>query len=382
MSTTTEILSHFAAHAGALIAVAPPVAGEPPAPTFWQPVAASTAAPTVDLMWDIINWISYFFFALVVALMVAFVIKYRHRPGAPFRKDYPHHNTPLEISWSIIPTIIVIGIFWFGFAGYLDLYTAPKDAYDVQVTAQKWAWSFKYPNGAQSEDLYVPANRPVRLIMRSQDVLHSLFIPAFRVKKDCVPGRYSYIWFQCDYPTGQPSAKAVQNPKEGEREAAQQYHLFCTEYCGQGHSNMNRWVYVLAPADFDKWLIDQSQWLDKIPDEELYFKAGPKLYARCAQCHTLDGTLSTGPSWKGLYERVKGYPNVGPGKQYEGVESYISNSILVPGEYVVPGFGNAMPTFKGQMNERAIEAITGFMKHLDEFDPKTGKYLKAEPAAK
>ena len=378
MSSTHELISHLAAHAGSLAALAIPA--DPPPATLWQPVAASTTAHEVDWIWDIINWISYVFFALIVLLMVVFVVKYRHRKGTPFRTDYPHHNTPLELGWSIGPTIIVIALFWAGFAGYLNIFTAPKDSYEIQVTAQKWAWSFKYPNGATSDDLYIPSNRPVRLVMRAQDVLHSFYIPEFRVKKDCVPGRYSYVWFQCDYPTGRPGPKAVQNPKPSERDPAQQYHVFCAEYCGQGHSNMNRWVYVLAQKDFDEWVEGQARWIDGIPEDELYFKAGPKLYARCAQCHSLDGTPGIGPTWKGIVQRVEAYPNVGPGKQYSGFEQYVSNSILNPGEYVVPGFGNAMPTFKGQIQDRGIEALIGFMKHLDEFDPKTGAYLKGAAA--
>ena len=367
MSMILQTLTHIASGAQAASAFAQAASGPEPA-NIWQPVAASTNAAAVDFVWDVINWICYFFFVLVVALMVAFVIKYRHRAGAAFRTDYPHHNTPLELTWSIVPTLLVIGIFWVGFKGYLDVTTAPKNSYEIQVQAQKWAWNFKYPNGAQSDDLYVPANRPVRLVMRSTDVLHSLYIPDFRVKKDVVPGRYSTLWFQCDYPTGAPSEKG---PK------VDGHHLFCTEYCGTGHSNMNRKVYVLAEADFNAWLTDQSQWIDKIADDELYSKAGPKIFARCQQCHSLDGSAGIGPTWKGIVDRVKGYPNVGEGKQYATFEDYIRSSILVPGEYVVPGYANAMPTFKGQLNDRMIDAVIGYMKHLDEFDPKTGKYLKA-----
>jgi cytochrome c oxidase subunit 2 len=127
-----------------------------------MPTGASTISGGVDHTLDVINWICYFFFALVVGLMVYFVVKYRHRKGERFRTDFPHHNTPLEVTWSIIPTIIVIGIFVVGFRSYLDIYTAPKNAFDIKVTAQKWAWNFQYPNGATSDDLYVPAGRPLR----------------------------------------------------------------------------------------------------------------------------------------------------------------------------------------------------------------------------
>ena len=396
MSMTSQIISHAASKASALAVLAQSgaqsgapsaaqsgAASGPAAPTFWMPTGASTISGGVDHTLDVINWICYFFFALVVGLMVYFVVKYRHRKGERFRTDFPHHNTPLEVTWSIIPTIIVIGIFVVGFRSYLDIYTAPKNAFDIKVTAQKWAWNFQYPNGATSDDLYVPAGRPVRLILRSSDVLHSLYIPDFRVKRDIVPGRYTYAWFQCDYPSGQPG-KSPRDPNakkvEGPEDPAQVYNLHCTEYCGTGHSKMNRYVYVLDEASFSQWMIDQSQWLDKIPEEELFFKAGPKLFARCQQCHSLDGSKGIGPSWQGIVERVKAYPNVGDGKKYGTWEDYVRTSILVPGDYVVPGYGNVMPSFKGQLNDKSVDALIVYMEHLSDFDPKTGKYLKADAA--
>ncbi|MBL9140494.1 MAG: hypothetical protein JNK53_01390, partial [Phycisphaerae bacterium] len=246
------------------------------------------------------------------------------------------------------------------------------------VTAQKWAWNFTYPNGAQSSDqqLYVPANRPVRLVMRSNDVLHSLFIPDFRVKQDVVPGRYTHLWFETKYLTGGP------DPSVSNVMAGPGFNLFCTEFCGTGHSNMNRKVYVLDGAEFDEWMDKQGRWIDEISDENLVADAGPRLFARCSQCHTLDGSPSIGPSWKGLYERVQTYDVVGPGKKYENAEDYIRASILVPGEYIVPTFANSMPTFKGQIPDRGIDAIIGYMKHLDQFDPKTGKPIAAPTGSK
>ncbi|RLS47050.1 MAG: cytochrome c oxidase subunit II [Planctomycetota bacterium] len=380
MSMTHQILAHAASQVSALAAYAQTSTAAPTAPTFWMPIGASTISQGVDYTLDVINWICYVSFALVIGLMVWFVIKYRHRTGDKFRTDYPHHNTPLEITWSVIPTIIVIGIFVVGFRSYLDIYTAPKNAFDIKVTAQKWAWSFQYPNGAISDDLYVPAGRPVRLVLRSSDVLHALYIPDFRVKRDIVPGRYTYAWFQCDFPTGQPG-KSPRDPNAktvtGMEDPAQAHRLSCAEYCGTGHSKMNRYVYVLDEASFAQWMIDQSQWMDKIPEEELYFKAGPKIYARCQQCHSIDGALGIGPSWKGIVERVKAYPFVGEGKEYGTWEDYVRTSVLIPGKYVVPTYGNVMPSFKGQLNDKAIDAVIAYMQQLDKFDPKNGK-LKPE----
>lgn len=378
MAYATDILAQLGTTVASATLALQQMPAELPAPTLWQPPAASTTAYTVDIVWDFINWLFYIFFALVFVLMVVFVVRYRHRRGTPYRTDYPHHNTPLELAWTIIPTFIVIGLFWFGFKEYLDASTPPKNTYDIQVTAQKWAWNFTYPNGAQSSDqqLYIPANKPIRLVMRSSDVLHSLFIPDFRVKKDVVPGRYTQVWFETPYITGGP------DKNQPDVMAGPGFNLFCTEYCGTGHSNMNRKVYVLAQDQFDEWVKGQAEWLDKIGDENLITEAGPRLFVRCAQCHTLDGTPGIGPTWKGLVERVQAYPNVGPGKQYETVEDYIKASILNPGEYVVPTFANAMPTFKGQIGDRGIDALVGYMKNLDKFDPKTGKLLEGQTGSK
>lgn len=347
---------------------------------FWLPIGASVNATNVDLMFNIINWVCYFFFAVVLAMMVTFVLKYRAKPGSKFRHDGPTHNTLLELSWSGIPLLICIAIFFLGFRGYVDLRTAPKNSYEVNVTAVKWAWQFKYPNGAQSDNLVVPAGQPVRLTMRSNDVLHSCYIPAFRVKQDLVPGRYTTLWFQCDIPTG--------------LEEANGYHLFCTEYCGTGHSNMNRRVLVLPQAEFDGWVTKQAAWLDEIPEEELYFKAGPKIYARCQQCHSLDGTAGLGPTWQGLWERIstpaagsrfvdgKSYGDlIGPGKEYVTPEDYIRDSIFNPGKHLVAPYGNVMPTFKGQLTDRGVDAVIGMIKHISEFDAK-GVWTKGSPATK
>lgn len=351
---------------------------------FWLPPPASTFAGGLDQMFTFINWLCYFFFALITILMVIFVIKYRAPKGHTFRADGPHHNLPMELTWLVIPMILVVVIFWLGFAGsrtlgvegYVGLITPPRNSYEIQATAQKWSWSFKYPNGVISDDLYIPAGEPVKMTLKAVDVLHSFYIPNFRVKRDCVPERYGYLWFQADEPTGRNRF----------------HHLFCTEYCGNGHSQMNRRVFVLARADFDAWLKNEETWLEKIDDAELYWRAGPKLYARCVTCHSLDGKAGVGPSWKGLWDRVSGgagsdgtftdgktYKDlIGPGKAFATPEDYIRDSILNPGGHVVSTYSPAgMPTFKGQLDGRGIDAIIGMMKHLDEFDPKTGKWMKA-----
>jgi cytochrome c oxidase subunit 2 len=351
-------------------------AGEGPTPkTFWLPEGASTFSGQNDWVFNFINYINYFFFFLVVGLMLYFVWKYRQKGREVYARG-PNHNTVLELGWTILPTLIVVVIFFIGFQGFVSMKTVPANAYQIDVTALRYGWVFKYPNGATSEDLYVPAGKPVKLVMRSEDVLHSLYIRDFRVKQDVVPGRYTTMWFQADHPT------------EGDKF----HHLFCTEFCGVGHSNMNRKVFVLNETDFDSWVVEQGRWLDKIDPAELYFKAGPKLFARCAGCHTLDGKAGTGPSWGNydgsgnIWDRTSAAASshkvggksisefIGPGKQYETPEGYLRASILNPNEHIVDGYGPAMPTFRGQLNDKAIDALIGMMKHLDEFDAK-GNYI-------
>lgn len=357
---------------------------------FWFPSAKSTVAEGLDQMFHFINYLCYFFFALITILMVIFVVKYRAPKGHAFRTDGPTHHLPMELTWLVIPLILVVVIFWLGFAGsrqlkvegYVGLTTMPSNAYEIQAIARQWSWNFKYPNGVVTDNLYIPAGEPVKMVLRAEDVLHAFFVPNFRVKRDCVPERYGYLWFQADEPTGH----------------GEYYNLFCAEYCGNGHSQMNRKVFVLSRPDFDAWLKKEEIWITEVAPEDLYWVAGPKLFARCSSCHTIDGTVGVGPSWKGLWDRVTGGAGsdgkfadgktyaeiIGPGKEFETPENYISNSIIDPNNHVVAPFRpGQMPTFKGQLGPVEIEALIQFMRHLDEFDPKTYKLkVPKTPAAK
>jgi len=158
---------------------------------FWMPEQASTVAPSVVGLYDFIYWLSLFFFVLITLMLVTFILKYRHRPGVT-REPAAGHSTALELTWTIIPTILLMVIFYFGFRGFMNLSIIPPNAYEVQVNAQKWNWTFSYPGSVVSDDgkMHVPVNTPISLVTSSVDVIHSLFIPAMRVKKDVVPGRY------------------------------------------------------------------------------------------------------------------------------------------------------------------------------------------------
>jgi cytochrome c oxidase subunit 2 len=189
-----------------------------------------------------------FFFVLIVALMVAFVVRYRRRPGREDAEDSAHHSTALELTWTLIPIAIVVFIFAWGFKVYLDLNTPPANSYEILVTGQKWKWLFTYPNGHVDENLHVPLDTPVRLVMTSEDVIHGFYIPAFRLKRDVVPGRYVKVWF-----------RAI---KPGE------YQIYCTQYCGTGHSDMWAKVVVHEPGGFERWLDEASNFLKTMSPAE------------------------------------------------------------------------------------------------------------------
>ncbi len=180
--------------------------------SFWMPPQGSTASGEVDSVFYIIYWISVFFFALIVGMMAWFVVRYRQRRRTDEAAPSAHHNLGLEITWTAIPVLVSAAIFVLGFKSFMNIVTPPAGAYEIQVTGQKWQWFFTYPNGHVSDELHVPVARPVKLVMTSEDVIHSLFIPAFRVKKDVVPGRYSKVWFEAteagSFPCCAPSTAA------------------------------------------------------------------------------------------------------------------------------------------------------------------------------
>ncbi len=307
--------------------------------TFWMPVQASSGAAPVDRIFGLVFWVSVFFFVLIVAVMVTFVIRYRRRPGHEEAEPSPQHHTALEVTWTVIPIAIVLVIFVLGFKAYLDINTPPANAYEILVTGQKWKWLFTYPNGHVDEDLHVPLDTPVRLVMTSEDVIHGFYIPAFRLKRDVLPGRYVKVWFRAIRPGD--------------------YQIYCTQYCGTGHSDMWSKVVVHEPGGFERWLEQASNFLKTMPPAQ----AGEKLYRTrgCAQCHTVDGRGSTGPTWKGLF--ASHVPLEG-GKTITADEDYLRTCILDPTKNVPLGFQPVMPTFKGRIKDDEITAIIEYIKTL------------------
>jgi len=307
--------------------------------SFWLPPAGSTTASAVDWLFYFLFYVAAFFFLLIVTLMTLFVLKYRARPDRDAPEPSPSHNTWLELTWSVIPTMIIIFIFAVGFAGYMEMRTPPANAYEIRVTGQKWKWFFTYPTGYVDENLHVPVDRPIRLVMTSRDVIHSLYIPAFRLKMDLVPGRYTSTWFQAIQP--------------GE------YDLLCAEYCGDNHSSMLAKVIVHRPGEFEKWLEEASNFIKNLSPVE----AGQILYQRqgCAQCHSIDGSAKVGPTFLGLFEsQVK----LADGSTVTADENYLRESILVPDAKVVAGFRPQMPPYQGLLDEDKIAALIEFIKSL------------------
>ena len=309
-------------------------------PTYWMPPPASNHATLVDDLYYFLYWTSVISFVLIVVVAGWFVWRYRSRGDQNEKAEsQADHSTILEIAWSLPVFLVGLIAFYFGAVGYIDLRSPPDDAYEIRVTAYKWAWEFAYRNGATSPDLHVPVDRPVRLVMSSDDVIHSLFIPAFRVKQDIVPGRYSDAWF--------------------EPLTAGEFQGFCTEYCGTKHSEMLFKVVVHPSGEFEQWLQEAGNILDKYPPEE----AGKLLVAQkgCPQCHSVDGTNGIGPSFKGIWATQRGLVD---GSNVKVDENYIRSSILNPQAQVAAGYRPVMPTFRGKLKDREIDAIIAYLKTL------------------
>jgi cytochrome c oxidase subunit 2 len=313
--------------------------------TFWFPPQASTFAKEVDSFYMAILYISIFFFVLIVGTMAWFMIKFRRRPG--YQGDSKAlHNNALEITWTVIPTLIVCWIFARGVYGYMDMMTPPADTLDINVTARKWDWSFQYPNGAISDQLHIPNNRAVRLRMRSEDVLHSFYVPAFRAKTDVVPGRVNIMWFQ-------PIL-------EGE------YDLFCAEYCGDQHSEMikRHGIVVHDQQGYDDWIAEAA----KPPVNPVAH--GYWLYERmgCKSCHSLEeGKRIVGPWFAKSYGST--FKN-SKGEDVKFDEQYIRQSILEPQAQMREGYQNAsqMPSYQGKFNEVELTALTSFLEAMAKDD--------------
>jgi len=268
----------------------------------------------------------------ITAVMLFFVVRY-HRSRAPQPTSQVEGNLWLEIIWIVLPTLLVMAMFYYGWAGYLSLRNVPKDALPVTATARMWSWSFSYPNGAVSPKLYVPVGKPIRVDLVSQDVIHGFFLPAFRVKRDIVPGMKNHAWFVASKPGS--------------------YDLFCSQFCGTGHSAMITTVEAVPEPEFVVWL---GKALDGegVSGKVLLEKHG------CLGCHSLDGSPKLGPGFKGIWNRAETVLSNGVERSIIVDEAYLRRSILDPGADVVKGFPPVMPPFK--LKDDEIREIVEYLK--------------------
>jgi cytochrome c oxidase subunit 2 len=330
--------------------------------TFWMPPQASTFAEDVDFAFYFIYWVDLIFFIILMVGMLYLAVRYRYRSAEDRTIDIKGNHT-VEMIWAVFPSFLLIAMFVLGFNAYMKQSIPPADAMEVRVTAQKWSWTFDYPSlGIEGEKvLVVPQGKPVRLTMTSRDVLHSFFVPDFRVKKDVIPGRYSVLWFQADEIFAARPDQGRGPNDEGDMVSGLgegEHQVFCTEYCGTDHSRMYSRVRVLAEDDFDAWAkainnIDLTVLTSTERGEYYYKKKG------CNGCHSVDGSQLVGPSFKGLYGRNE---NVDGGQVVKVDDNYLSESILVPGAKVVDGYANQMPSFQGQLDTEQVTDIIEFIK--------------------
>jgi cytochrome c oxidase subunit 2 len=269
----------------------------------------------------------------ITAVMVWFAIRY-HRSRSPEPTSQNDGNIWLEITWTVLPAVLVMAMFYYGWAGYLALRNVPKGAMEVTATARMWSWNFAYPNGRTSTKLYVPAGKPVKVDLVSIDVLHGFYLPAFRVKRDVVPGMKNYAWFVATKPGS--------------------YDLFCSQYCGTGHSAMITTVEALPEAEFTAWLNRSEQGKTEHPGKELLEKHG------CLGCHSLDGSPRVGPTFKGLWGRSATVLTGGVERTLTVDEAYLRRSILEPMADIVKGFPPVMPALPLKADE--ITTIVDFLK--------------------
>ncbi len=306
----------------------------------FMPEQGTAISKQVDNLYGFLVVVSFVSCAILIGGMIYFAIKYK-RKSANDKTPYITHDTRLEILWSVIPLIIFLLVFGWGWVVYHDMRSMPKDALEIQVTGKQWAWTAEYKNGVRSTEVVVPVNKDVKIILTSEDVIHSFFIPSFRIKQDAVPGRYTALWFNSE--------------KLGE------FQVFCTEYCGTSHSGMMTKVRVVTQEDYDKWLINESE-IGTLP----LAQRGAKYFQTraCASCHNVDSpAVKVGPS---LYKKFGTEENVDEGKKILVDENYVRESIMLPQAHIVTGYPkpSPMPSYQGQLSESELAAIIEYIKSL------------------
>jgi cytochrome c oxidase subunit 2 len=300
-----------------------------------RPDAASSIAEGVDHLYFALTFITLFFTIGIFSTIFFFMVKYRRRTDDETPGE-TEENLPLELAWTIIPTLICVGLFLWASSLYFENSRPPSASTEIFVIGKQWMWHIQHPEGVREiNELHVPVGVPVQLTMTSEDVIHDFYIPAFRVKKDVIPGRYSTLWFQAT--------------KVGT------YHLFCAQYCGADHAEMLGWVYVMSPADYEAWLSSGT------PSQTMV-QTGEKTFNKlgCSSCHVADGT-GRGPSLVGAYSKEE---ELKSGEKRLVDEAFIRQAIINPNSVVLKNYPPIMPTFRGQVNEEQVLQLIAYVKSL------------------
>ena len=296
------------------------------------PQAGSTTAAHVDALYFFEVAVALIMTAIIFLSIFYFAIRYRRRSEAIPKPV--EGSLPLEIFWSVVPLLVCFVMFGWATTIYFRDSDPPPNAMEIYVVGKQWMWKLQHPEGRREiNELHVPVGRPVKLTMATEDVIHSFYVPAFRIKRDVVPGMYSTIWFQANRPG--------------------RHHLFCAEYCGTNHSHMGGWVYAMEPVEYEDWLSGGSSAQSMTAAGRAQFQS-----LGCANCHELSGRC---PPLAGVY----GNPvRLTTGQSVLADESYIRESILFPEAKVVAGYSPIMPTFQGQVTEEGLMQLIAYIKSL------------------
>lgn len=306
-------------------------------------IKASNFVTGVDNAFMLILGISFFFLIALTLVMVYFVYKYNNKKN-PVATQI-EGSTKLEIIWTVIPVILVLIMFYYGWAAWTPMKNPPKDTFNIKVVARMWNFTFEYENGKKTDTLFVPLNKAVKLGLNSLDVLHSLYIPAFRIKEDVVPGREKMAWFI-------PQQEGL-------------FDLFCAEYCGLNHSYMINLVKVMPQEQFNSWYVDTIKQVAAVTDSPAANGQRIMKNIGCFACHSIDGSKLVGPTFKGVYGHKVAVITDGNEREVDGDDEYIKRSIYEPNADVVKGYNKGMmQSYKGQLSDDDVAQIIEYMKTL------------------
>lgn len=309
------------------------------------PEQASTYAQQVDNIQFALISLTVFFTTLVLTLLTFFAVRYR-RGSKVSRKNAVDHDIRLELAWSILPLLIGLGMFVWAAIPYASVYKPPDNAEEIYVIGKQWMWHLQHVDTGirENNELHIPVDRPFKLTLISQDVIHGFYVPEFRIKRDALPGAYNTCWFQ---PT-----------KTGK------FYLFCTEYCGTNHSQMGGWVYVMSPADYAEWVRKKGIGATTTTTVQTPAQQGEAIYKQlaCGNCHGEMDT-SRAPSLVGLYGRERKFNN---GSTHIADRDYIRQAIINPENHLLAGYGQVttMPSYKDQLDEDGINQLIAYIKSL------------------